>query len=119
MAFDRPAIERHSPPSYSQGDFMAVSAASASDRRREDGEVDLGQSRPFVASFARFARKNELALVGAVFLGLVVFGAIFAPLLTPYNPTEPTLNLRLLGPSWAHPFGTDEFGRDLLARVLF
>jgi peptide/nickel transport system permease protein len=44
--------------------------------------------------------------------------ALFGPLLTPYDPASQELALRLEGPSWSHPFGLDELGRDILARVL-
>jgi ABC-type dipeptide/oligopeptide/nickel transport system permease subunit len=56
--------------------------------------------------------------VGTIFLAVVVFGALFGTYLTPYNPEAPTIQLRLQQPSLAHPFGTDEFGRDLLTRVM-
>lgn len=65
----------------------------------------------------RFAR-NRLAVVG---LGVIIFFvlvAIFAPLLAPYDPIEQSLPDQLKSPSWSHPLGTDEFGRDLLSRVI-
>lgn len=56
-----------------------------------------------------------------VVLTLVVLAAIFAPLLTPYDPAAQLdiVRLRSLAPSLAHPFGTDPFSRDVLSRVLF
>jgi peptide/nickel transport system permease protein len=54
--------------------------------------------------------------------GLIVVTAFLAatlgPLLSPYDPSAQELALRLAGPSWSHPFGLDELGRDILARVL-
>lgn len=50
---------------------------------------------------------------------LYVAVALFAPFLTPYNPTKPDLNLALEGPRAGHLFGNDELGRDILARILF
>ena len=64
-------------------------------------------------------RGNELALAGAVILICLVLVAIFAPLLTPYDPVKLSLASRLRPPSLEHPLGTDEFGRDFLARVLY
>ena len=67
-------------------------------------------------------RRSTLGMVAAVIIGLFVFAAIFAPILTPYADQgrgTPALPNRLLGPSWAHWFGTDELGRDVLARILF
>ena len=49
---------------------------------------------------------------------LVVFAALFGPWLTPYDPVSQNLPLRLASPSWSHPLGLDELGRDLLARLL-
>lgn len=56
--------------------------------------------------------------VGAVMLLALIFVALFAAKLTPYNPTAQDFNAILLPPSAAHPFGTDNFGRDVFARVL-
>lgn len=72
-----------------------------------------------VRRVARLARNNELAFWGALVFVLIVLATTAAPLLTSYDPTKIDIPSRLLGPSLAHPFGTDEFGRDLLARVLY
>lgn len=57
--------------------------------------------------------------MGAIVLLAVVAGAVFAPLLTPYEPLVNDIPQRLRPPSLAHPFGTDHFGRDVLTRVLY
>jgi peptide/nickel transport system permease protein len=56
-----------------------------------------------------------------IVLGLGVLAALLAPLLTPYDPAAQLdiVQLRSLAPSLAHPFGTDPYSRDVLARVLF
>lgn len=64
-------------------------------------------------------RKNRLALVGGVLIGGFVLLAILAPLLAPYDPMEQALYDRLAPPTLEHPFGTDDFGRDILSRVIF
>src|SRR5678815_2279876 len=56
--------------------------------------------------------------LGIGIVGLVVFAAVFGPWLTPYDPVSQNLPLRLAAPSWSHPLGLDELGRDLLARLL-
>ena len=68
----------------------------------------------------RFAA-NRLAAASLVVIVLLSVIAAFAPLLAPYDPTaiEQVMKTRYLSPSWAHPFGTDEFGRDLLSRALY
>ncbi|MDH5406774.1 MAG: ABC transporter permease [Candidatus Aminicenantes bacterium] len=64
-------------------------------------------------------KKNRLALVGLIIVaGLLVVG-LFAPFLSPYSVREQDLPNRLSQPSWKHPFGRDEFGRDILSRVIF
>ena len=58
-------------------------------------------------------------LVGLVIVAVVAVAAISAPLLTPYDPAAQKLLDALQAPSRAHPLGTDEFGRDLLSRVIY
>jgi peptide/nickel transport system permease protein len=70
-------------------------------------------------SVVRLAQRYELAFWGGLIFALIVIATVAAPLLTSYNPTKVDIPSRLLGPSLSHPFGTDEFGRDLLARVLY
>ncbi len=60
----------------------------------------------------------SLKIGSAIFLAILLAG-IFAPLLTPYDPYYQDYNSILLPPGWAHPFGTDMNGRDILARVLY
>jgi ABC-type dipeptide/oligopeptide/nickel transport system permease subunit len=71
----------------------------------------------------RRLRRNPVAIIGASFVVLFVFVAIFAPLLAPYPPNEQNLSLLVHGccpgPSLAHPMGVDELGRDELSRVMY
>ncbi len=57
-------------------------------------------------------------LIGIVVVGLLVLIAIFGPWLAPYDPLKLDLLARLKGPSAAHLLGTDEFGRDMLSRLM-
>lgn len=70
----------------------------------------------------RLARRDPVAVVGLAIIGAFIVSGMFAPVLAPF-PEEglgkTNLPNRLLPPSLAYPFGTDEFGRDLLSRVLF
>mgnify|MGYP006270947373 CR=1 FL=1 len=61
--------------------------------------------------------RDRKAQAGLAVLALFVFGAIFAPWLTPFDPNEMTLDM-MGGLSWEHPLGTDDLGRDLLSRIL-
>jgi peptide/nickel transport system permease protein len=65
-----------------------------------------------------FFRKNKLALAGFIIVAGLTVSAVFAPWLTPYDPADQKLKDRLEGPSWQHPFGNDELGRDILSRIL-
>ena len=70
----------------------------------------------------RLIRRDPLAVVGLGIVAVFVAAAVLAPVLAPYpNEGRGTSNLSriLQPPSPAHPFGTDELGRDLLSRVLF
>lgn len=65
-----------------------------------------------------FLRKNKLAFAGLVIVSLLMLAAVLAPWLAPYDPADQQLVDRLEGPSWRHPFGNDELGRDILSRIL-
>lgn len=66
----------------------------------------------------RFFR-HRLAMVGLVFLTIIGFAAIFAPLIAPYDPAAQDLVNFRQGPSAAHWLGTDGFGRDVLSRLIY
>ena len=56
---------------------------------------------------------------GLVIVAILVFTAIFAPFLAPYNPYTVALDQRLQPPGGAHLLGTDELGRDILSRLIY
>ena len=62
--------------------------------------------------------RSRSTMVGGAIVLAVVLIAIFAPLLSPYDPLEIEVNRRLVGPAPAHLFGTDNLGRDILSRVI-
>lgn len=66
----------------------------------------------------RQLRQNRMAFVGVVIVIFMFFTAILAPL---YNldPGAIDITERLLPPGWGHPLGTDDLGRDVLARILY
>jgi peptide/nickel transport system permease protein len=64
-------------------------------------------------------RRQPLAALGLTLLVLFVVCAVFAPWLAPRDPAQLDLTGRLMGPSTAHWFGTDELGRDIFSRTLF
>lgn len=64
-------------------------------------------------------RKSPVTLTGAVMLGVVVLAVVVLPMLLSTDPNAINLRARLAPPSWAHPFGTDEVGRDIFIRVMY
>jgi nickel transport system permease protein len=67
--------------------------------------------------WARFA-KDRLAVSVSVFLLAVMGLVILAPLIAPYDPAAQNIMGKFQGPSFAHWFGTDQLGRDVLSRIL-
>jgi len=65
-------------------------------------------------------KRNPTAIVGLVLIGILVICAVFAPWLSPYDPKAIDIDAIVQsGPSWSHPFGTDENGRDILSLVIW
>ncbi|GLQ08662.1 peptide ABC transporter permease [Devosia yakushimensis] len=62
--------------------------------------------------------REPLGMLGFIVLALLVIIAIFAPWIAPYSPVTQNLPQALQPPSWAHWAGTDEFGRDILSRLI-
>ncbi len=72
-----------------------------------------------LGALRRAAGHNLLSTAGAVMIVVFVACALFAPWLAPYDPAYIDLPSRLMAPSGAHWFGTDELGRDILSRVIY
>lgn len=67
----------------------------------------------------RRLRKNRMAMIALVVLILMVLCAVFAPLVAPYDYTAQDLENKFVYPCLAHPFGTDNLGRDIFSRVIY
>jgi len=72
---------------------------------------------PWREAWRRFA-KHRLAVASAVVLSVLVLGVLVGPLLWTLPIDEIDFSRRLAGPSWQHPFGNDDLGQDMLARIL-
>ena len=72
----------------------------------------------FGTAFIRLTRE-PLGMFGFIVLAVLLVVAIFAPWLAPYSPTAQNLPNALQPPSGAHWAGTDEFGRDILSRLIY
>ncbi|MBX4923553.1 ABC transporter permease [Rhizobium bangladeshense] len=67
----------------------------------------------------RFLGQRPMLAVGAGVLLFFIMLAVAAPLIAPYDPIMQNAEVRLQAPSLMHPFGTDNFGRDILSRVIW
>jgi peptide/nickel transport system permease protein len=67
----------------------------------------------------RSFRSNGLAMLGLAIVAVLILAALFAPWLTAYSPIAQDLTLTLQPPSFEHWLGTDEYGRDTYARILY
>ncbi|TYB88851.1 MAG: ABC transporter permease [Kosmotoga sp.] len=86
--------------------------------RNEINKLKRSKSSQLSLVWSRF-KKNKLALVGFIIVSIVIFIAIFAPVLTPYDPFVTDPFNRLKPPSWEHWIGTDAMGRDVLTRLFY
>jgi peptide/nickel transport system permease protein len=73
---------------------------------------------PWTAARERFVR-SRTGLIGAVVLVIVIAGALLAGIVSPYSPTRQDFRVERQPPSLQHLMGTDEFGRDVLSRVVW
>jgi ABC-type dipeptide/oligopeptide/nickel transport system permease subunit len=84
------------------------------------GSLPLRRTRssPLV-TFFRYLSRRPLAALAVVVLLLLVVVSVAAPIVAPYGPMKADLALQFERPSFAHPFGTDELGRDILSRIIW
>lgn len=64
-------------------------------------------------------KRKPLGTASASLILLIVFTAIFADVLALYDPLFTHPEIRLAPPSWQHPFGTDDIGRDVFSRIIY
>ena len=103
MAGSTPASLTADPPAGA-----AVAAKPASKARFSPGRE----------AWRRF-RRHKLAMASSVVLGLIVLAVLLGPLVWRVPINEIDFTAKLEGPSWSHPFGTDDLGQDILARMLY
>jgi peptide/nickel transport system permease protein len=72
----------------------------------------------FLKHFRYVMGENPVTVFAFGLFTLIVFLALFGPLLVPYDPLATEAANALQPPTWAHPFGTDHLGRDVLSRVI-
>ena len=83
-----------------------------------NSDFGLRPQRSFWQNALLQLRKNPVSDLGAAIILLVILVAIFAPFVAPYDPIEQPFD-RLKAPNAKNLMGTDEFGRDVLSRIIF
>jgi oligopeptide transport system permease protein len=76
----------------------------------------IRQSSLWQDAWRRYLRNRAAVIAGSVFL-LIVAYCLIAPIVSPHDPNRVDFPDAYQGPSWSHPFGTDQFGRDLFTRT--
>lgn len=93
-------------------------AGQGDDKGTSPGPTTLRPVRPRWRETLGLLARNPTAAVAAVLLIGIVLMSLFDETLAPQGPNEISVADRLQSPSWAHPFGTDDLGRDILSRVI-
>jgi peptide/nickel transport system permease protein len=90
-----------------------MTAEVSSDKKANSENV-----KEFLYALKKF-KQNKRAVFGLGLGVLLVFLALFAPLIVPYDPFEMHLESILQSPNFHYLLGTDQFGRDLLSRLIY
>ena len=103
---------------------MSIAAPPEPEQTIEADSVEGSRSRA-VRAFFRDLWRDKAATIGFIYLVLMLFCAVFAGLIAPYDPAAQSLADRLLPPFWMeggsteHLLGTDNLGRDVLSRLIY
>ncbi|MEE2058464.1 ABC transporter permease [Rhodococcus artemisiae] len=81
--------------------------------------VNVEHSAGILGRIAGFVRRRPVTVIAGAFVLLLVVLAVFAPVVAPYDPYAQEVVDRLQPPSSAHWLGTDDYGRDVLSRLIF
>jgi peptide/nickel transport system permease protein len=100
---------------------VPVAGNLAGELARPDAELAarVRKHRSPAGDVVRSLRRRPLAIAGLVIVLTWLLLGLFAPILPIQDPNKLDTSQRLLPPSWAHPFGTDDLGRDLVSRVIY
>lgn len=81
--------------------------------------TEVAPRRPAIIRTLRWLAANRSIALGCCLIGFIVIAAVFAPWIAPADPYVQDLLATMEPPSFAHPFGTDDNGRDIFARVVY
>ena len=85
----------------------------------KNSEFIAMESKTFLKDVWDRYKKNKLAMIGLIFLVVMVLLAIFVPIFSKYGFEEQNIQIKNAMPSLEHPFGTDKLGRDIFVRVMY
>ncbi len=106
-------MSRRIPAVGAAGDTIPLGTVS-----REPVPADVAPELSQRTEIWRRFRKNKLAMVGLIIVGLEIVAAVLAPIITSFDYADISADGKL-GPSTTHWFGTDALGRDLFTRVVY
>ena len=78
-----------------------------------------GVDDTYLKTALRRMKRDKAAVAGTIIILTLLLAAVSAPWLTTYDPVRQNYNELLMPPSLKHPLGTDQYGRDLLTRILY
>ena len=80
---------------------------------------EIPKPKSWLSATLEMARKQPLGAAGGLVVLIMIFMAVFAELIAPYDPEANSFEFMLVGPSADFLLGTDQFGRDLLSRIIY
>src|SRR3546814_8763122 len=92
---------------------------TTSEIRVDAAFTDLPERKPRLKTLLGHARRMPLGAAGAAVVVVMGLAALFAGIIAPHNPVANDFASMLQAPSWNHPLGTDQFGRDILSRIIY
>ena len=100
---------------------MAKNMTPAIQKIEAKKAAQKGKNRKTGPAYEAWLRliRNRTAILGLVILVALVLVAIFAPVIAPYGYDEISMSDKMVGPCLAHPFGTDQLGRDMFTRCIY
>ena len=114
MAYSTPALDS---PAKERG-VRTVSVPTVHPLREQFRATPPPRTGRDHNGFSVALKRSPLAYTALILMGLIVLGAVFAPLMSPYDKDKIDLTAQYLPPSLDHPFGTDDLGRDIFVRVM-
>jgi peptide/nickel transport system permease protein len=98
--------------------MTVASAVESANEKPDASRAEAPELSPARRAIRRLVARRS-AIVGLAVVSIFIFIALFANILAPYDPTSADWGALRAAPIWAHPFGGDELGRDVLSRVIF